>query len=113
VSTATSFSDRETWNELRRELRDAGIPSTVIREKKQFIIKRFQDEMMGTLDENDNENFRPTNERIESGSSDAESVPRNLPAPSFKAPFLQEQLFPDTVSSLSDTEVCVLFCSYI
>jgi ankyrin repeat protein len=47
-----SGDDQETWRQLRRDLEDIGIPITVLREKRQFIIAWCQKAILsGALDE--------------------------------------------------------------
>ena len=48
----TARDDQETWEALRRELKDIGISSDVITEKRQFIIAWFQEAVAaGRLEE--------------------------------------------------------------
>ena len=43
--SSASLGEKETWRQLRRELREAGIPESVIKEKKFFIVSWFQEAM--------------------------------------------------------------------
>ena len=58
--SSASLGEKEAWRQLRRELREAGIPKGVIKEKKSFIVSWFQEAMVsGDFDENDTETLRP------------------------------------------------------
>ncbi|KAF8247210.1 hypothetical protein K440DRAFT_644011 [Wilcoxina mikolae CBS 423.85] len=41
-SSSWAIDDQEIWRKLQRELKDIGIPTSVLREKKDFIFTWFQ-----------------------------------------------------------------------
>lgn len=55
-------NEHETWTQLRRELEDVGISSTVIQEKRDFLIAWFREAIAaGKLDEEETEPMQTSN----------------------------------------------------
>ena len=66
IVSSASLGEKEAWRQLRRELREAGIPKHVIKEKRTFIVSWFQEAMAsGDFDGSDTETLRPASSHTE------------------------------------------------
>ena len=64
VVSSASLGEKEAWRQLLRELREAGIPKIVIKEKRAFVVSWFQEAMAsGDFDGSDTETLRPATSR--------------------------------------------------
>ncbi|KAF8250979.1 ankyrin [Wilcoxina mikolae CBS 423.85] len=73
-----STDDAETWRQLQIELEDIGIPASVIRDKKQFIIAWFQQALRdGDFEESSSQMFTyPTDESDHKRPSESSIQPK-------------------------------------
>jgi len=66
IVSSASLGEKEAWRQLRRELREAGIPKHVIKEKRALIVSWFQEAMAsGDFDGSDTETLRPASSHTE------------------------------------------------